>query len=112
MGDDVSESDLVNSRPPTSGRGYSLSDLKAFAELRGFSARGVRGGEGLLPQSATDRPLIVHLSHGHYVVVLSTHPEHVVLFDPAFGQTLLVPRERFRNFWTGHALTIATVDQL
>lgn len=112
MGDDVGESDLVKIRPPTSTGGYSMNDLKALAEARGFSARGVYGNESLLPSSASDRPVITHLSHGHYVVVLSTHGNNFVLFDPAFGQTLLVPREQFRQFWTGYALTLTARDWL
>ena len=81
--------------------GFSLLDLKRFAEQRGFRARAYRGltTEHLQKFQAPIVPIDTH-GYSHFVVVRHIDRDSVQLADPAFGNRR-VPLEKFRRAWLG-----------
>ena len=79
--------------------GFSLLDMKRYAESRGYAAVGYRNL--VLEDVATMRsPIVVIDEYGdpHFVVVRSIHAGRVHLADPAFGNRSMSV-ERFRDVW-------------
>lgn len=80
-------------------RGFSLLDLKRYAEQRGY--RGVGYGKLGLEDLTERAPVIVPVNfHGynHFVVFRGVQGNRVLLADPAWGnRTMLV--ERFLDAW-------------
>ncbi len=79
--------------------GFSLLDMKRFAESRGFRAEGFRGLslEELLEQKSPIVPIDAH-GDPHFVVVRGLRDGRVELADPAFGNRSM-PVERFKEAW-------------
>ena len=79
--------------------GFSLLDMKRFAESRGYAATGYRGlsVEQLLQMRAPIVP-IEEYGNPHFVVVRGMSEGEVDIADPAFGNRR-VPIERFRAVW-------------
>ena len=79
--------------------GFSLLDMKRFAESRGFKAEGYRGLslEELLAQK---NPIVPINARGdpHFVVVRGLRDGRVELADPAFGNRSMSV-ERFSAAW-------------
>ena len=79
--------------------GFSLLDLKRFAESRGYEARGYRNLA--LRELVELAPAIVPINeHGyaHFVVVRGMAKGEVRLADPAYGNRRM-PAERFLEIW-------------
>lgn len=82
--------------------GFSLLDLKHFAEARGYHAEGFSGMtmEDLLDQKI---PVIVpiHLKgFDHFIVVKGIVSGRVMIADPAFGNNTMRV-DRFEELWKG-----------
>lgn len=97
----IAESMLRRTRPERVKErgGFSLLDLKRFAEGRGYRARGYRG---LMIEDLRDLPnaVIPIRSYGydHFVVFRGTSGNRVHLADPSFGnRTMLI--SLFRKAW-------------
>jgi hypothetical protein len=82
--------------------GFSLLDLKRFAEALGYRAEGY--GEMTLDELAELRaPAIVPVRiHGldHFVVMRGFLGGRVLLGDPAFGN-ITMPEQQFERLWKG-----------
>ncbi len=81
--------------------GFSLLDLKRFAESRGYTADGytdlniknlVQFGPSIVPVDLE--------GYNHFVVFRGVVGNQVVICDPAFGNRT-VPLERFQDAWLG-----------
>lgn len=82
--------------------GFSLFDLKRFAQAIGYRAEGY-GSLTLEDLDALATPAIVPVRiHGldHFVVLRDIIGGHVVIGDPAFGN-LMMPAKRFKQIWRG-----------
>jgi len=82
--------------------GFSLFDLKRFAQALGYRAEGF-GNLKLADLDALATPAIVPVRiHGldHFVVLRDIIGGHVVIGDPAFGN-LTMPVKRFEQIWRG-----------
>jgi uncharacterized protein len=79
--------------------GFSLLDMKRYAESRGFRAEGYRGLslEELLKMKS---PIVPIEAQGdpHFVVVRGLREGRVELADPAFGNHSM-PVEKFSSVW-------------
>jgi predicted double-glycine peptidase len=93
--------------------GFSLLDLKHFAEARGYRAEGFSGMtmEDLLHQK---RSVIVPIrlkGFDHFVVVKAIVDGHVALADPGFGN-ITMRVDRFQEIWKdGIAFIIHPPDE-
>lgn len=79
--------------------GFSLLDMKRYAESRGYAADGYRNVD--LPTLATMRsPIVPVVEFGspHFVVVRSVTDAQIDIADPAFGNRKL-SLEQFRDAW-------------
>lgn len=106
--DPVTEREIVETLIPLTGKpigtvltdGFSLLDLKRFAQQRGLEARGY-AGLGVEELQAFNRPAIVpvHLfDFHHFVVFRGAHADKVFIADPAVGNTTL-DRAEFESAW-------------
>jgi len=79
--------------------GFSLLDMKRFAESRGYEAEGFRGLslEELLLLADPIVPIEVY-GDPHFVVVRARRGNVLELADPAFGNRTM-PVERFLAAW-------------
>jgi len=79
--------------------GFSLLDLKSYAEKRGYAAAGYGG---LTPEDLIGRePVIIRLSAGgihHFVVYRGATGDRIVLADPAEGIRVLA-QATFKALW-------------
>ncbi len=93
-------------------QGFSLLDIKRFAEYMGYRAAGYRTDmEGL---ASLKKPCIVAIllrDYKHFVVFKGIEEGKVFLADPALGNTTVGIRE-FERMWYGHiVLVIEPRDQ-
>ena len=81
--------------------GFSLLDLKRFAENRGYRAHAYRGLtiDHLRKLTAPIVPIQTH-GYSHFVVVRSIGGDRVEVADPAFGNRRL-PVAKFQRAWLG-----------
>jgi predicted double-glycine peptidase len=90
--------------------GFSLLDMKRFAESRGFKAEGYRGLslEELLAQKS---PIVLISARGdpHFVVVRGRREGRIELADPAFGNRSMSV-ERFSEAWQDGIGFVVTRD--
>jgi predicted double-glycine peptidase len=79
--------------------GFSLLDMKRYAESRGYAAEGYRNLE-VKELAAMRSPIVVIEEYGnpHFVVVRAIRGQRVHLADPAFGNRNM-SLERFRELW-------------
>lgn len=92
--------------------GFSLRDLKRFAETQGLRAEGY-GGMTLDELAALGRPLIVPVrikGHDHFAVFRGTAEGNLLLGDPAVGNISLTP-EQFRAVWKGGIGLLITAER-
>lgn len=81
--------------------GFSLLDLKRFAEAVGYSANGY-AGMTLDDLAGSDVPVIIPVrirDLDHFVVFRGIAAGRVLIGDPAFGN-LILSTERFLEIWT------------
>lgn len=85
-------------------QGFSLLDLKRFAEFRGYKVAGYREMDfsDLLEFLEKDRlPVLVPINtfgYSHFVIVRGIEGNRVYLADPAFGKTTMTIA-RFASVW-------------
>ena len=81
--------------------GFSLLDLKRFAEERGYRARAYRGltVDHLRKLKSPIVPIQTH-GYSHFVVVRSIGVDRIEVADPAFGNRRL-PVAKFERAWLG-----------
>lgn len=79
--------------------GFSLLDMKRFAESRGFKAEGYRGltTEDLVRMSSTIVP-IEEYGRPHFVVVRGKRGDTLDIADPAYGNRRMTV-EQFQKVW-------------
>ncbi len=80
-------------------RGFSLLDMKKFAETMGYRAYGVK--TNLETLAGLKKPAVVTIVIGnykHFVVFRGVYKGRVFIADPAFGHTVLNP-EDFKKIW-------------
>lgn len=99
----IAVSILANTDPDRVRRrgGFSLLDLKRFAEAVGFSANGY-GELTLADLDAFNAPVIVPVSIrglDHFVVYRGRAAGKILIGDPAFGN-LTLSEYQFQEFWT------------
>jgi len=86
--------------------GFSVLDLKQFAERRGYKALGVKLKLSALPKLRG--PILVHLEtvdYRHFVVLRGMKEDHIFLADPGRGN-LRMSVEEFSKEWSGIALIL------
>jgi apolipoprotein N-acyltransferase len=105
LGDEVFESDVAAALGDAPPEGYSFADLEAFAHSRGFLALGFAADFSQLRAESGTTP-IVHLRHGHFVVVMDSAGTDILVFDPAVGKRIAMPRSALENAWSGHYLRV------
>jgi uncharacterized protein len=79
--------------------GFSLLDMKRFAESRGYAAEGYRG-LGLEELLAMRSPIvpIEEFGNPHFIVVRGKRGGEIDIADPAFGNRRMTEK-RFREAW-------------
>jgi predicted double-glycine peptidase len=80
--------------------GFSLLDLKRFAEARGYHAEGFSGmtiEDLALEKSSVITPIRLK-GFDHFVVVKGIVAGHVIVADPGFGN-LTMRVDQFQNLW-------------
>jgi uncharacterized protein len=80
--------------------GFSLLDLKHFAEARGYRAEGFSGMS--MQDLASQRSSVIVPIHvkgfNHFVVVKGIQSGRVMMVDPGFGNTTMLVN-RFQKLW-------------
>lgn len=103
LGDEVFEQDILRRSPHAHPEGYSMAELKRIAASRGFTATGWAANLEDLEHLGGGVALAL-LEVGHFVVVLSVDSDGALVFDPALGQTLRVPRPELERVYSSRAL--------
>lgn len=82
--------------------GFSLLDLKRYAERRGYRGRGYGGLDlDALVERAPVMVPVNHLGYSHFVVFRGVRGDRVLLADPAWGnRTMRI--ERFEEAWIAY----------
>jgi len=80
--------------------GFSLLDLKRFAQARGYHAEGYAGMsiEELVSQKSAVIVPIRLKGFDHFIVVRQITAGHVIIADPGFGN-LTMRVDRFQSLW-------------
>jgi predicted double-glycine peptidase len=90
--------------------GFSLLDMKHYAEEHGFRAQGYRVNlEELAKGGAPVIALITIGVYRHFVVIKGVEADRVLIGDPALGLRI-VPRADFEKIWNGVILQIEPKD--
>jgi len=80
-------------------QGFSLLDLKTYAERRGYETKGFRVGPEVLERLAIPSITLVHTrGYSHFVVLKGARHGTVYLADPALGQRN-IPIDQFVGEW-------------
>lgn len=87
--------------------GFSLLDLKKYAERRGYATKGFRIGPDVLDRLAIPSITLVHTrGYSHFVVLKGARDGVVYLADPALGQRDQ-PQEEFVPDWESVVFFVA-----
>jgi predicted double-glycine peptidase len=89
--------------------GFSLLDLKRYAETRGYRGIGLGGLD--LNDLITNAPIMVPvnaLGYNHFVVFRGMYGNRVLLADPGWGNRTMTT-EKFRNMWLDYGQPIGRV---
>jgi len=114
LDDPVSEAEIINSLLNTvplekikERKGFSLLDLKAFAESKGYKVTGYKMDIEFLREQK--KPVLVPISfrkYHHFVIVKAVVADRVFIADPAAGN-MTMKIDKFNQIWTnGIALLI------
>lgn len=98
----LSEDDVNNRRH----NGFTLLDLKQYAERRGYKAVGVR--LELQALAKLTLPVLVHVyvdTYSHFAVFQGIREDRVFLADPSRGK-IRMPIQQFQKEWSTHAALI------
>lgn len=88
-------------------QGFSLLDLKHYAEKRGYDTRGFRVGAEVLERLAIPSITLVNTrGYNHFVVLRGARDGMVYLADPSMGQRA-VPQPEFLSDWEGVVFFVA-----
>ncbi|WP_457644382.1 C39 family peptidase [Persephonella sp.] len=119
LGEKITEEQVINGlfavgnvKKIIKRKGFSLLDIKKFAQAMGYKASGYRTTlEGLV---SLNRPAIVTLIIGkykHFVVFKGVYKGRVFIADPSLGNTIL-SAEEFKKMWYKNiALVIYSKDE-
>lgn len=87
-------------------KGFSLLDMKTYAQTIGMQAEGYRLTYEAMGQ--LDLPIIALLNirgYKHFVVLRKIFPDHVAVGDPALGNRIMT-RKEFEAAWNGVAFIV------
>lgn len=88
--------------------GFSMLDMRAYLQSRGFAAEGLRLSlDRLASLNVPAIALITHAGYRHFVVVKGIDAEHVLVGDPTFGLQAYT-RAEFEAVWNGVVLAVRT----
>ncbi|WP_170144725.1 C39 family peptidase [Hydrogenivirga caldilitoris] len=88
-------------------KGFSLLDMKRFAESYRFKAYGIKTDiKGLVKLNKPAIVTVVIGNYKHFVVFRGVYKGRVFIADPAFGNTILTPEEFERIWYKNIALVI------
>jgi uncharacterized protein len=91
--------------------GFSMLDMRAYLETRGFAADGLRLSlDRLATLEVPAIALISHDNYRHFVVVKGISDTEVLVGDPTFGLQTYT-REEFEAVWNGVVLAIRRVPE-
>lgn len=86
--------------------GFSMLDMRAYLQARGFNADGLRLSlDRLASLQVPAIALITHDNYRHFVVVKGISADRVLVGDPTFG-IQSYSREEFAAIWNGVVLAI------
>ena len=116
-GVDVSEAEIIEALLETgdaeeiSKRGFSMLEIKRYAESRGFVSEGFRITDAtkLREIKAPVLTLIDTRGYKHFVVLKKVYGNQVILADPAFGNTVKALDE-FKTLWNNVILVVLSPD--
>ena len=107
LSDPVSEKEIINTLLKTVNlekvkqrKGFSLLDLKRFAEFKGYKAAGYKMDMEYL--KGLGKPVLVPIkfkNYRHFVIVKAVVGDRVFLSDPAIGN-MTMKIGRFQSIWT------------
>ncbi len=87
-------------------QGFSLLDMKLYAENHGFRADGFHIDlDKLLKVGVPAITLIKTNGYMHFVLIKGVTDQEVLVGDPSLGVKAL-PRDQFESMWEGHILFI------
>lgn len=106
LGEHLSEKEIIdglfkvgNVRAIIKRRGFSLLDMKRFAEAKGYKAAGYKTDlEGLIKLGKPAIVTIVLGNYKHFVVFRGIKKGRVFLADPALGN-VTIDIEKFKQIW-------------
>jgi len=89
--------------------GFSLLDLKRFAQARGYQAEGYTDMtiEDLASQKTSVITPIRLKGFDHFVVVKGVQDGRVIIADPGFGNTMM-KIDRFQKLWNNGIIFVVT----
>lgn len=86
--------------------GFSMLDMRAYLETRGFRADGLRLPlDRLATLGVPAIALITHNNYRHFVVIKGVDADRVLVGDPTFGLQIYT-REEFQEVWNGVVLAV------
>jgi len=87
-------------------KGFSLLDMKHYAESHGYRADGFRFGlDKLLEVGVPAITLVKNDDYMHFVLIKGVTDKEVLVGDPSLG-VKAVPRSQFESMWEGNILFI------
>lgn len=91
--------------------GFSMLDMRAYLETRGFRADGLRLPlDRLATLGVPAIALITHNNYRHFVVIKGIDAERVLVGDPTFGLQIY-SREEFEQIWNGVVLAVRVAPE-
>ncbi len=118
--DDVEEKDIIdtllkvgNIEKIVKRKGFSLLDLKRFAEGRGYTAEGYRA-EVLADLEGLKMPVLLPIiinNYKHFVVFKRIEGDRVYLADPAKGNVTM-PYFQFEEFWFENVFLVVSSEDI
>lgn len=91
--------------------GFSMLDMKAYLDARGYRADGLRAPLDLLARAGAPAIALITVgSYRHFVVIKGVRGDEVLLGDPSLGLRTM-PRSEFEAIWNGVALVVRQPPQ-
>lgn len=118
--DDVEEKDIIDKLLKTGDvekivkrKGFSLLDLKRYAEGRGYKAEGYRAEE-LADLEGMNVPVLLPIiinNYKHFVVFKKIEGDRVYIADPAKGNVTM-PYFQFEEFWFKNVFLVVSSEEI